>query len=198
MISVLWWSSKTRTKAMIYFTSDFHFDHDKPFVFAARGFSDVKTMNRQLVDNYNAIVTDEDDVYILGDLMLGDNSAIDYIRQLKGRLHIIRGNHDTGKRMKMYQKLENVVEVNEGMHLNYGKYHFFLCHYPVISFPVGLKKLLKQGTICICGHTHTTNSFNDIERGIIYHVEVDAHQLKPVSIDEVLNDLKEYFASQES
>ena len=36
---------------MIYFTSDFHFAHKKPFLFEPRGFSNVEDMNRTIIEN---------------------------------------------------------------------------------------------------------------------------------------------------
>ena len=53
---------------MIYITSDFHLNHDKPFIYATRGYSSVEEMNKDLITKFNNTVTDEDEVYILGDL----------------------------------------------------------------------------------------------------------------------------------
>ena len=56
---------------MIYVTSDLHLNHDKEFIYAARGYSSVGEMNKDLIAKFNNTVTDEDEVYILGDLCLG-------------------------------------------------------------------------------------------------------------------------------
>ena len=82
---------------MIYFTSDLHFGHDKPFLYEPRGFTNIYDMNNAIFRNWNSIVTEEDDVYVLGDLMLNNNEGgIWLIKRLRGRIHIILGNHDTG------------------------------------------------------------------------------------------------------
>ena len=59
---------------MIYLTSDLHFNHNKEFVYAARGFSNVQEMNEDIIQTWNGIVTMEDDIYVLGDMCLGGGS----------------------------------------------------------------------------------------------------------------------------
>lgn len=79
---------------MIFLCSDWHFSHDKEFVWKDRGFNSVGEMNTEIVKRHNLIVTDDDDVYVLGDLCLG----MDYdankvlIESLKGKIHIVLGN----------------------------------------------------------------------------------------------------------
>ena len=38
---------------------------------------------------------------------------------------------------------------------------------------------------------HTTNKWLDWDKGLIYHVEVDAHNFFPVSLDTILNEIDE-------
>ena len=60
---------------MIYFTSDLHFGHNREFIWGPRGFKSSWEHDETIVKNWNSLITEEDDVYILGDLMLGDNAA---------------------------------------------------------------------------------------------------------------------------
>ena len=61
-------------------------------------------MNYAILDRHNEVVGYEDDVYVLGDCMLMNNvDARTLMNQMKGRLHIIRGNHDTDIRMELYR-----------------------------------------------------------------------------------------------
>lgn len=180
---------------MIYLTSDFHFCHQKPFIYESRGFRSSDEMNQILIDNFNRIININDDVYILGDLLLGgaDNfeKGLGLLAWLNGRLHIIRGNHDSDKRWAAYKELDNVVEIETAMYLKYGKYHFYLSHFPSLCSNYD-DKGLKHCTINLCGHTHTTDPFADMDKGLIYHVEVDAHDNYPVCIDKIIEDLKHY------
>ena len=88
---------------MFWFCGDWHFCHDKDFVWKARGFNFVEEMNEAIVEKHNARVTSEDTVYVLGDCALGNTAiAIEYIKQINGHKVLIIGNHDTDQRIKTY------------------------------------------------------------------------------------------------
>ena len=77
------------------YISDSHFHHDNIIMYDNRPFSDVYQMNQKMVDNWNAVVTDEDIVYVLGDFSWGKYEEwIDIIRKLNGKIYFIKGNHD--------------------------------------------------------------------------------------------------------
>ena len=118
----------------IFLTSDLHMGHDREFVWKVRRYDSVQAMNLAQVQKWNETVEDDDDIYVLGDLMLGDSNNIEFIKQLKGKIHIVLGNHDTANREKMYRELPNVVEVEGvGIRLKYRKYYFIMTHYPMIT-----------------------------------------------------------------
>ena len=163
--------------------------HDRDFIWGVRGYESVAAMNKDLVRKWNEVVTTEDDIYALGDLMLGDNGNIEYLKQLNGKIHIVLGNHDTPNREKMYHKLPNVVEIAEvGIRLKYKKYHFALTHFPMITGNIE-KEHPKQMTLNLFGHTHqTTNFYNDLF--FAYHVGVDSHNCYPVLLDDAIEEIK--------
>lgn len=174
----------------IWVTSDWHFSHDKSFCYEPRGFKSVFEMNEELLYLHNHLVAPNDEVYVLGDLTLGNaEMGMKYIREMNGRLHIIRGNHDNDKKIKEYAEMPNVVEVVDAKFLNYGKFHFFLSHYPVLTTNHD-EKSLKQKMINLCGHVHTPDRFADFDKGLIYHCEVDAHDNKPVLLDDIIQEIK--------
>lgn len=75
---------------MIYLTSDLHFGHNKDFLYKPRGFDSIQQHDEQIIKNWNEIITDEDEIYILGDLMLNDNEyGLKCLKQLKGKIHVI-------------------------------------------------------------------------------------------------------------
>lgn len=184
---------------MIYVTSDFHLFHNKEFIYAARGFSSVEEMNEAIVNNYKSVVTPNDDVYLLGDLFLGGNDhyedSIKILSSLPGHIHIIRGNHDTNRRWSAQQEIctWDLWEVNNATYIDYQGYHFYLSHYPTITSNYDYSKPLKQRLLNICGHTHTKDKWCDFDKGYIYHAEVDAHDCKPVLLDDILQDFKKYY-----
>ena len=177
----------------IWLSSDLHLGHDRNFIWEPRGFKSVYEMNEAIVENWNSTVSEYDDIYLLGDVLLGDSEEnIKYLKQLKGNIHITRGNHDSTNRIELYKKCWNVVEVNEGKFLNYHHYHFYLSHYPCLCGNYDEDKPLKAKMISLAGHYHTKDKFCDMDRGLIYHVELDAHGNKPVLLDTIIEDIKNY------
>lgn len=175
---------------MIWLTSDLHLGHDREFVWGPRGFKSSHEHDIEVVDRFCEKVSNDDDVYILGDLILGDtNRGIGYLRELPGDIHIIRGNHDTDARIARYKELPNVVEIVDATRLKYEKYHFYLSHYPTLTANLE-KESLKQVEINLFGHTHQqTNFYQDMP--FMYHVGTDSHNCYPVNLDEIINDCEE-------
>ena len=175
----------------ILFTSDFHFNHDREFIWKKRGFDSVYEMNRYIVSCYNQVVSADDDVYILGDLMFGGPERLEdglkLIKQLKGHLHIVRGNHDTDTRWKAYGDLYNVVEMENSIYLDYNGYHLYLSHYPSITGNLE-RDDLKKMTLNIFGHTHQTSIFYE-DMPFMYHCGVDSHACFPVGIEVIISDM---------
>lgn len=173
----------------IWLTSDLHFNHDREFIWGSRGFQSVYEMNEAIIKNWNNIVDIEDDVYVLGDLMLGDNElGIKMIKQLKGKIHIILGNHDTASRKALYENCHNVVEVKYADVIKYNGYTFYLSHYPSITSNLE-KEFGKHCILNLFAHTHQeTNFYNGLP--FCYHVGLDSHNCTPVEIETVLNDIK--------
>lgn len=173
----------------IWLCSDWHFGHDREFIWKARGFNSVEEMNTAILTGHNKCVQENEDVYVLGDLMLGDSEKnIKWIKQMNGKLHIVLGNHDTDRRIKMYKELPNVVEVAYAIMLKYKGYHFYLSHYPAYTGNLE-KESLKQMTLNLYGHTHqTTNFFED--RPYMYHVGMDSHKCLPVDLNSIIQHIK--------
>lgn len=145
-------------------------------------------MNKAIIERYNAVIQPDDEVYVLGDLMLNNNEeGLNCIKQLKGHIHIILGNHDTPTRESLYRECENVVEVALAARLKYRGYHFFMTHYPCFTGNLE-KESLKQCTCNLYGHTHQqTNFYQDIP--FMYHVGMDSHNCTPVLLDQVIEDM---------
>ena len=92
---------------MVYFRSSFSFfffyDHQKDFLWGPRGFASSDEHDATVIQRYNDVVSDEDIVYILGDVCMGDlESGINKLKQLKGHKHLIRGNHCTDNKVSRY------------------------------------------------------------------------------------------------
>ena len=181
----------------IFLCSDWHFNHDRDFVWQARGFSNVDEMNAAIVARHNEVVAPDDDVYVLGDLMLGKNDGTNLIEQMNGKLHIILGNHDSPIKIEKYKQLSNVVDINWATSFRYRKYFFYLSHYPSITSNPDDNKSLHQKTINIFGHTHSNEIFyNNIS--YMYNVAMEAHNCYPVNIDDAIEEMKIKFEAEKA
>ena len=177
----------------IWLSSDTHFCHNKDFIYKPRGFQTVEEMNETIVKNWNQRVAHDDTVYLLGDCMLNNDIAgCGYLRRLNGKIFIITGNHDTATRIQKYVNIRyDILHLGLATTLAYKGYNFYLSHYPTLCDNHDGDKPLERRVISLCGHTHTQDKFADWEKGLIYHVELDAHQNCPVLLDDIINDIKE-------
>ncbi len=128
----------------IWITSDLHIGHNKEFLYESRGFQTVEEHDKTLVSNWNDLVDKEDIVYVLGDVMLKHSLedddfsyGLEILKQLKGNMVIIRGNHDSEAKIEKYKTCSNVSSAGDAaLYLNYpatGSYHFYLSHYPTLD-----------------------------------------------------------------
>lgn len=168
---------------MIYFTSDLHLNHDKPFIYRARGFKDVLDMNDYIIDEISKLDFN-DSLYILGDIIMGSNEdAFSLLRSIKCHVSFIRGNHDSEKRCKFFNSLD-FDDLGYANMLYYKHRTFYLSHYPTIVNGVGSNRNIYN----LYGHTHQTDKFYS-DDPFMYNVGVDAHECKPVSIEEIIQDV---------
>lgn len=175
---------------MIWFTSDLHFGHDKSFIYQARGFHSVWEMNNALVWRWNELVAPEDTVYILGDALMGNvEDSLVYFLRLNGNIHILQGNHD-GEKALDAMELGGATYHGYADKLAYGQYNFYLSHYPTITSTTEIIRPLKRKLINLHGHTHAKEKFY-LGNPYAYNVGVDAHNCRPVSIEQILTDIME-------
>ena len=164
---------------MIYFTADTHFFHKSVINFENRPFKDIYEMNEVIVFNWNDIVNPSDDIYILGDISFGrTKDTLDVIKSLKGRKHLVRGNHD--KKMNVATRSE-FVWIKDYFKLKVGDVKYILFHYPIYAWD-GKDK----GSYHLHGHTHT-NSHSDIQLPKKINVGMDHWNYKPVSIEQIIH-----------
>ena len=82
---------------MIWFTGDTHFGHEKILKYCRRPFATIEEHDRVLIENWNARVAPDDEVWHLGDFAwwhLDPARVTEIFRALNGYKHLIVGNHD--------------------------------------------------------------------------------------------------------
>jgi calcineurin-like phosphoesterase family protein len=176
----------------IWVISDLHFCHNRDFIYGKRGFESIAEHDEAIIKNWNKLVSAEDDVYILGDSMLNDNVAgCACLRRLAGHKHMLIGNHDSRERVAQYEQLFNTDVLGCAYTMKYKGYTLYLSHYPTLTDNHDGDKPLNRRVINLCGHTHTTDRWSDFDKGLIYHVDVDAHDMKPTLLDDIIEEIKE-------
>lgn len=177
---------------MIWLTSDWHFGHNKPFIYEARGFNSIQEHDEIVIQRYNEVVQPQDIVYCLGDCMLGKDYeyGLDCIKQLNGQIYIIRGNHDSDNKWQHYNTIENVSPIGWSEVIKHEFGHSYLSHYPTETSYIGDNKSLNKRLINFYGHTHTPIIF-EFNKPYQYNVALDAHNCYPVSLEQAYKDIKE-------
>lgn len=173
---------------MIYFTSDTHFNHDRDFIYVPRGFSSIKEADDTIINNWCSLVSNDDDIYVLGDFFLGtDFDYIDNVlHKLTGKIHLIIGNHDTNAKLKFYANYNNIVEITYATIIKYKNKIFYLSHYPTIVADAFIQN--KQPMYNLFGHTHSKDLYYN-NNPYLYNVALDAHDNYPISIDTIIANI---------
>jgi calcineurin-like phosphoesterase family protein len=175
----------------IFITSDTHFGHDREFLWGPRGFTNYKDHDEEVIRRWNEVVQEDDIVYHLGDVMLGDNNhGIECLKRLKGQIKIIPGNHDTNARIALYKKLPNIEILGYAEMLKYKKYNFYLSHHPTMTSNLEKAPYLRMHLINLYGHTHQQGKFY-MSMPYMFHAGMDSNNCTPVLLDDAIEMMKE-------
>ena len=175
----------------IFFTSDPHIGHYNIIGFTGRPYNDVKEMNRALIKNWNEVVSPEDSVFLLGDIIWSDSSYEfnRFMNKLNGIKHIIQGNHDSQKALRSLP--ENCILHDDIVHLwiEGMKVEFVLSHYPLYSW-----QGIQRGVINLHGHIHSgLNSHIGFDTSFVsnchYDIGVDNNGYYPNELDSLIGKI---------
>lgn len=160
----------------VYFIGDLHFDHRNILNFCRGEFANIKDHNECMVDFWNSTVNKNDTIYLMGDVSFSLD-GLKYIKQLKGTIHLVKGNHDTFLIQDYidagFKKIDGVVKHKE----------FILTHVPI--HPDCLEFNWKYN---IHGHIHKAEKSIKDHRYI--NVCADMINYCPISIDQIRNQIK--------
>ena len=187
----------------LFFTSDTHYCHSSicssttNWVGAenlTREFNSLEDMNQALVSNINDKVGENDILIHLGDFSFG---GFDKIQEFRSQInckniHLVLGNHDH----HIERNKENIQRLFASVqHYAYldirrpngklvDKYSFVCMHFPIASW-----NNMNQGVIHLFGHVHLPPHLRVME-GRAMDVGVDGNGLEPLSMDEILELMK--------
>lgn len=77
------------------FSSDLHVGHKNIIGYCGRPCRDVDDMNDQIIRRWHSIVAPDDEVWLLGDIAMGQlEASLAIVGRLTGRIVVVAGNHD--------------------------------------------------------------------------------------------------------
>ena len=173
---------------MIYYTADTHFGHENIIKLCNRPFKNVEEMNSVLIDNWNKKVTGHDTVYIIGDMFNKCKNAEQILKQLKGKKHLIIGNHDGSWLTKFDATpyFESIALMKEISANNHG---ITMCHYPLLTWHHEKKTYMIHGHI----HNNTSGDYWPLirKRERVLNADVEINNYEPVTFEELYeNNIK--------
>lgn len=166
------------TMSKVFYTSDLHLGHKK--VSEIRGFWTTEEHDAALIEQWNDQVTKHDTVYVLGDIALSNYKyALEILKNLPGRKHLISGNHDIIH--PMHERGQNRAELDRWLDVfetvqpfsyrRLGKHKLLLSHFPYSEWGDGAHRegsrydqfrLPDHGHPLMHGHTHGKETFHGV------------------------------------
>lgn len=173
-----------------FFISDLHFDHYNVIDFDNRPYNSLNEMNEDLINKWNSKVNYNDEVYIVGDFIWKNKNYYDIIKSLKGKKHLILGNHD--KRIPNERKYFESVDSYKELKLNGNT--IILNHYFIPFY----NHNIEDGSFHLYGHSHNSLEFqkeetikNMFKIKNAYNVGACHLGYEPCTLDEIIKIYKE-------
>lgn len=150
-----------------WIVSDLHLNHNKDFIYYRRGFNDIQEHNREIINNINKSVKENDVLFSLGDFCLNTNEEqlnvfLDSI--ICKNIYLLFGNHPNPLKKiymrEVYKKYKEDIEVYP---FRYKNVIFLGNHFECIiqgkyvvmnHFPLEIWDHMKDGSYMLCGHSH--------------------------------------------
>jgi calcineurin-like phosphoesterase family protein len=128
-----------------FYISDLHLGHDKALTYDDRPFCTVDEQDAVIIERWNDRVGDRDNVYILGDCLWNNNLLFTVIKELKGRKHLILGNHDRiiASFYDVFTDMNTLIKIKDTGRI------VSLCHYPIAHWEGA-----DRGWYHLYGHIH--------------------------------------------
>lgn len=167
---------------MNYYISDLHLGHANIIRLCNRPYSSIEEMDSDLIYRWNSTVNHDDDVYILGDLIYKSDNPEEYLKQLIGKLHLIKGNHDTFLKNPVYRKYFESIDAYKEISDNGRRVVLF--HYPMVEW-----NGFFRNSIHLYGHIHNSiNATSEIMSKIpnCYNVGADLLGFTPKTLSEII------------
>jgi calcineurin-like phosphoesterase family protein len=190
-----------------WWSSDFHMGHWNVIRYSNRPVKDVPHMHEVLINNWNSVVTPDDDMWFLGDFSMSQRYLWMLTRFNFNHMAWILGNHDKAKRIykemeeggQLFTLRDKITVLEDGCFTTVDGHDFEVVHRPMDGmgeFPT------------LCGHVHEKWCYLPAGTKITEHsrsrppsekilstptlnVGVDVHNMFPINDDQVLRFFNE-------
>lgn len=181
-----------------FYISDLHYDHTNILTFKntdgtpIRNFKNLEEMQATITHRWNNVVTNNDTVYVLGDITLGQSTkCLSFLEMLRGTKVLIRGNHDGAKATQYLKYFKDIraYDVKPGI----------ICSH----IPIHPGSLARFGTN-VHGHLHSNIVTREAPKQIgeqfikvqvpdnrYFNVSCEQINYTPISYEELLLKIKE-------
>ncbi len=178
----------------VWFTSDLHFWHKNICKYCNRPYETIEEMNQGIINNWNSVVKEDDTVFVLGDLgFCGIEKLRPLISQLKGKIVLIQGNHDSDyvistlyheKIINTFDRLLSITIIGDE---ECPDQKLTLCHFPMIDW---CDK--EKGSWMIHGHQHQLPETPSCS-AVHYDVGVDKNNWMPINFEQLKIKITQQF-----
>lgn len=165
-----------------FYISDLHFGHKNIIEFCNRPFAEEE-MDEELIKRWNNKVSNNDTVYILGDLIYKSEKPPEfYLDKLNGKKILIKGNHDTWVKKidvnKYFDGIYDYLEISDAARW------VILFHYPLLDWNGRYR-----GSYHLHGHIHNIESEAlrySRKNPKMFNVSCDVINFEPMKLDELI------------
>ena len=145
----------------LYVTSDTHFNHNKEFVFKARGYNNPTDMTNHMIGVINETVGPSGILLHLGDFCLNTflPGFISILNRLTVKeLWLLNGNHNNPHSRLDYRELNTpypITQLGDYFTFRHSKKCYVCFHFPLMVWDG-----VNQGSAHLCGHSHGDLSYS--------------------------------------
>lgn len=156
-----------------FIISDTHIGHKNIILYENRPFADLNQMQKEIIKNWNSVVTNDDKIFHLGDVCFGNKEiAKDFISKLNGKKYLIMGNHDKSHSVKWWL---------ESGFIWVSKYPIIYRNFYILSHePIYINSWIPM--INIHGHMHSgrmeSNQYVNISCECVDYTPMDFDEIK--------------------
>jgi calcineurin-like phosphoesterase family protein len=201
----------------LFFVSDYHHGHDKPFILGPRGFTTVAEHDTTLQTRWNAHLNNDTSIaFSLGDLMMGADEAKFWLfcrtHNFK-HLYLLWGNHPSGQsaayKSLMKARFPDSTVADQLLYEVYplthdldgtGRLVTFLPTFVELSacgerfslchYAIAAHHKQGNGAYHLCGHSHGSLPFTNVKTGQGLRLDVGIESFgRPVSLTQIKRHL---------